>query len=415
MTAADRAPASGSGMRILYVTNGFPYPLTSGYLRHYFLIRELSRRHAVSLLSIVGADFRQEHASALAPFTSAILTFASTARSRSLRRKAVARLRTLVLGRGTDDAVRQLVAAARALHREAPFDLLLVSGKRTYPVVPALAGIPVVADLCDATSSRIRGSLRYAHRLQRPLLWLDYAAVRRAERSLMAEADALLFASARDLQELLGSGAAATAGEPRATVVPNGVDLAYWVRGSPELGRDAIVFTGAMDYPPNEDAALFLVETILPLVWAREPRAQLWIVGRDPTRRLLAAGGRVGVTVTGFVDDVRPYLERAAVFAAPLRFGAGIQNKVLEAMAMEVPVVASPIAADGLRTEDGRDPPVAIGRTAEELAGLLAARLAAVRGDPTPDRTARAFVEAHFDWARSAGRLERVLQTVARG
>src|SRR5206468_215326 len=141
----------------------------------------------------------------------------------------------------------------------------------------------------------------------------------------------------------------------------------------------------AMEYPPNTDAALYLIEEILPLVQRTVPAAQALIVGRDPPARLRSAGQRPGVTVTGFVDDVRPYLERATVFAAPLRFGAGIQNKVLEAMAMEVPVVASPLAADGLRTEDGAQPPLDVARTTEEFADRIARRLLEAQRDPAPD------------------------------
>jgi glycosyltransferase involved in cell wall biosynthesis len=119
------------------------------------------------------------------------------------------------------------------------------------------------------------------------------------------------------------------------------------------------------------------------------------------------------VTVTGFVDDVRPYLEDATVFAAPLRFGAGIQNKVLEALAMEIPVVASPLAADGLRTAEGHTPPAQIAQSTPAFADLIIRRLNGRDADPAPDATARRYVEAHFVWRRSGEKLERVLQSVA--
>jgi glycosyltransferase involved in cell wall biosynthesis len=136
-------------------------------------------------------------------------------------------------------------------------------------------------------------------------------------------------------------------------------------------------------------------------------------VGRDPKPRLAAAGAQPGVQVTGFVDDVRPFLERAAVFAAPLLFGAGIQNKLLEAMAMAVPVVASPLAADGLRTGDGGMPPLQTADDAAAFAAALAARLAAAQRDPTPDFAARQYVEEHFRWETNAAALEQVLHRVA--
>ena len=224
---------------------------------------------------------------------------------------------------------------------------------------------------------------------------------------LIGNAAHLLFASVRDRDALVGRSS-------RATVVPNGVDTGFWRRVAPERGANTIAFTGAMDYPPNTDAALYLAETILPLVQRTIPDARALIVGRDPPPRLERAGQLPGVTVTGFVDDVRPYLEQATVFAAPLRFGAGIQNKVLEALAMELPVVASPLAADGLRTEDGQTPPAQVAGSAQEFADLIVRALHERASDPAPDTAARRYVETHFVWRRSGEKLDQVLGSVAK-
>jgi glycosyltransferase involved in cell wall biosynthesis len=169
-----------------------------------------------------------------------------------------------------------------------------------------------------------------------------------------------------------------------------------------------------MDYPPNSDAAVQLATTILPLVQREAPEAEVLLVGRDPTPDVQALADLPGVTVTGFVDDVRPYLERAAVFAAPIRFGAGIQNKVLEAMAMEVPVVASPLAADGLRTVDGRTPPIDVAATPSQFAAAILRHHRAAGTSP-PDAALRAYVAAEFDWARQAARVAHLLEDAAAG
>ncbi|MDQ5851408.1 MAG: hypothetical protein M3380_04910, partial [Chloroflexota bacterium] len=138
-------------MRIMYLTNGFPYPLTSGYLRHYFLIRELSQRHAVTLLSITGASFTKEHTAALAPFTERVLTFPLEPKSASFKRNAIRRIHSLI---GGDEAVRRMRATVERLLREQHFDLMLFSGKRTFPAIEHLPTLPLVADMCDATSIR---------------------------------------------------------------------------------------------------------------------------------------------------------------------------------------------------------------------------------------------------------------------
>jgi sugar transferase (PEP-CTERM/EpsH1 system associated) len=140
----------------------------------------------------------------------------------------------------------------------------------------------------------------------------------------------------------------------------NGVDVAYFAPthgfANPYSGaEEAIVFTGAMDYWPNIDAATWFVHDILPSVLAARPRARFYIVGMRPTPTIQALAQKPQVVVTGAVPDIRPYLHHASVVVAPLRVARGIQNKVLEAMAMARPVVVSAGAAEGLSGEPGVD------------------------------------------------------------
>jgi len=398
-------------MRILYVTADLPWPLTSGYLRHYHFIRALSERHAVTLLSMVGPDHEPSDVAALEPYLESIVTEPSARGRRSFAVKVADRLR--MLAAGGDLAASRLGLSGARLAETNPFDALLLSGKRTMPVLDALPAIPLVADLCDATSSRIRREMRHADPARQGALAVEYVEVRRVERSLMRRSRHALFASARDREAVVGRSPTAGVGLAPASVVPNGVDLAYWHRQGRALGLDEIVLTGAMDYPPNVDAAVHLVTEILPRVQAAYPSARVTIVGRDPAPSVSALADRPGVTVTGFVEDVRPFLERAAVFAAPIRFGAGIQNKVLEALAMEVPVVASPLAAEGLRTERGDVPPIDIAADPASFAERIVERLRGAADGAVADERARAYVSEHFDWGRNAAKLEAILIDVA--
>ncbi len=390
-------------MRVLYLTNGFPFPLTSGYLRHYHLIRELAAWHRITLLSVVGPSFRAEHVEALRPYTERVLTFRSSGRGRSRAGKALAWGRATLLGQSPERAMR---AAIRQLLAEERFDAVLFSGKETLAAIDGLRTPPVVADFTDAASLRLRGQIAVSGGLRRLALYGKLIRVQRLERRILSRAAHGLFASARDRDALVGGP------HPAMTVVPNGVDTAYWQRRAPVLGQRTLVLTGAMNYAPNVDAALYLIRDILPLVQRELPDARALIVGHSPRPALVAEGQRPGVTVTGFVDDVRPYLEQATVFVAPLRFGAGIQNKLLEALAMELPVIASPLAAQGLCTEDGAQPPLRVASTPAEFAAAICAELRARADDPTPDAGARRFVTAHFDWRVSAQRVHEVLQKV---
>ena len=391
-------------MRILYLTSGFPWPLTSGYLRHYFLIRELARQHEITLVSLVNRRFRPEYIDALAPLTRNVFTFPAD----PAKRAAGSLIRGLRMFVGGEHAAREMQRAVRRLVRDREFDLAIFSGKHTLPALRSLRGLPLIADICDAASVRYRGAIPYSGLVRRIQCRAAAAYMQRTERRIIRAASHVLFASARDRDALV------PAGSDQATVVPNGVDLEFWNRGTRERGRRAIVFTGAMSYGPNADAAQFLIDQIYPRVRAVVPEAEVWIVGRDPGPALIAAGRHSGVTVTGFVDDVRPWLQRACVFAAPLRFGAGIQNKLLEALAMEVPIVASPLAANGLRADDGELPPLIIAEGPEATAEQLIRLLRAAQQMARPDAAGRHFVAERFDWSASASKLEEVMQSIVR-
>jgi glycosyltransferase involved in cell wall biosynthesis len=168
-----------------------------------------------------------------------------------------------------------------------------------------------------------------------------------------------------------------------------------------------------MSYPPNADAAMFLLETILPRVRRAFPDLEVLIVGRDPSPQLVKTAQHYGdVTVTGTVNDVRPYLERADVFVAALRFASGVQNKVLEAMAMQVPVVTTPVVAAGLLA-DGIEPQLVIGETTEEIADGIIRLLANAEERARLSAEGRRFVEAHCSWSLCAEKLQKLCLAAA--
>jgi hypothetical protein len=181
-------------------------------------------------------------------------------------------------------------------------DVVLFSGKDTFPALQAVGFTPVVIDVCDAASLRIRGQLEVAGAAHRPALGVRLAEVRRVERGLAKATRHLLFASERDRAAVLGAGKGGR-------VVPNAVDLDYWTRSAPAgpVGSaPRIVLTGVMDYPPNHDAAMRLAERIVPRVRQEVPEAELVIAGRDPGPDLRAAGdARPWMTVTGALPDLR--------------------------------------------------------------------------------------------------------------
>lgn len=194
-------------------------------------------------------------------------------------------------------------------------------------------------------------------------------------------------------------------------VLRNGVDVEHFVsRGDAAREPHSVVFTGVMDYEPNVDAVTWFVAESWPKVRARFPDARLYVVGSKPNAAILALHDRDGVTVTGRVPETPPWFDRASVAIAPLRLARGVQNKVLEAMSMGLPVVCTPSAAQGLGPVDG-----SMLRVAADAAAI-ADEVLALFADPARARTigaaAARFVREHFRWETQFAELDRVLERV---
>ncbi len=390
--------------RVSYVTAGFPFPLSSGYLRHHHLIRALAPDHAVRLRSLVGRRFDEAAVTGVVDVVEDVRTFREPLAPMPVRE--VRRLRP------DERADVAALCAAVAADVEDGVDAVVLSGKETVAVLSAVGGrVPVVVDLCDATSARVTQEMRTAGPVRTAGLALRRRALRRAERRLVLGGDVLMTASQRD-RDLLGEeGAPARIGD--ALVVPNGIDLGYWRRSGSRLG-DEVVFCGNLGYRPNADAALHLVEDVMPGVWEQVPEATVSIVGVGAPEGLARRLARPRVMLVGAVADVRPHLERAAVVAAPLRVATGIQNKLLEALAMEIPVVTSTVAAAGL----GAGAPVVVADDPRAAVVAIVDRLRAVAaGHDRSDTAARAWVGVRFNWSTSgrmlAAALDGALRTAA--
>jgi sugar transferase (PEP-CTERM/EpsH1 system associated) len=197
-------------------------------------------------------------------------------------------------------------------------------------------------------------------------------------------------------------------------VVPTGVDTEYFTPAdpaSPPNGR-SIVFTGSMDWLPNEDAMVFFCREMLPLIRREEPDVTLSIVGRTPTPAVRALAGEHGVIVTGRVDDVRPYVREAAVYVVPLRIGGGTRLKIFEAMAMGKAVVSTGVGAEGLPVAHGEH--VLLADEPQTFSRAVVRLLRDVGRRRQLEDAARALVLERYDWSAVAGELEDALLRFAR-
>ena len=283
--------------------------------------------------------------------------------------------------------------------------------------------IPVVWDSVDCISHLFaQASQRSQSVFGKWVTRFDLGRTRRYEGWLVSQFDRVLVTSTVDktaLDELANSAQATVAGglsvppsvQPRISVLPNGVDLNYF-KPNDSVARDpaTLVVTGKMSYHANITMTINLVHKIMPLVWRQQPNVKVSIVGKDPGREIQALSAHPAVSVTGTVEDMRPYLWSATLAVAPVTYGAGIQNKVLEAMACAAPVVASSQAVSALDVVPDRDLLVAEG--AQAFAGAILGLLAIPQRGQELGAAGRRFVETHHNWDQIAARLEGIYHEV---
>jgi glycosyltransferase involved in cell wall biosynthesis len=243
--------------------------------------------------------------------------------------------------------------------------------------------------------------------VHRTLLEVEAWKVKRAERRACASADLVVAVSEEDrarLQRL--------APRSRCVAIPTGVDVSYFQPAGRAEVPQRLVFTGSMDWYPNEDAILYFADAILPRITAQMPNVTLAVVGRNPSARLREAVSRAGVIVTGTVDDVRPYIDEAALYIVPLRAGGGTRLKIFEALAMGKAVVSTSVGAEGLAVTPGRD--IAIADQPETFASTV---LALLRDDATRaalGHAGRQLVQRRYSWEQVSGEFEQFCQSAAR-
>ncbi|MBB3223809.1 TIGR03087 family PEP-CTERM/XrtA system glycosyltransferase [Pseudoduganella umbonata] len=394
---------------LLLLVHRIPYPPNKGdKIRSWHLLRHLAARYRVHLATFVDdpddwqyvANVRQLCASShFAPLNP------TRARLRSLR--ALLANRALSLDYYSDRSTRTWVQRTM---RDAGIERVVVFSSPMAQYMHDVPGVRRVVDLCDVDSEKWRA---YADKKSWPAsLLYGYEANRllRYEREVAANSDAALFVSAPEaaLFRTLAPESASRIGW-----FGNGVDTVYFspdaVHANPyPSGENALVFCGAMDYWPNVDAVQWFAHEVLPLLRARMPHTSFFIVGARPAPEVQALANLPGVTVTGTVPDVRPYVAHAALSVAPLRVARGIQNKVLEAMSMGKAVVVSPQALEGIDAAAGSE--VLLAEHATDVANTIVAALSDGVLRAALGRAARARIEASYGWDARLAPLDALLE-----
>lgn len=398
--------------RLLFLAHRIPYPPDKGEkIRAWHMLEHLARDWTVDLGCLVDDPADARHLSVLHDCCAEVHAAPVTRNGRIARTLLGTRPgQPLSLAWFREPSLARWVRAGLETRR---YDAVMVYSSAMAAYIPPRPDGPLqILDMVDVDSEKWRA---YAATTEGPkrLVWAREARTLLAfERRAAAQFDRTLLVSAQEAQTF-----ATLAPEVASRIdwLENGVDVA---RFSPqndwpnpfEARSPAIVFTGTMDYRPNIEAVNFFAKEVMPRLALLAPSPHLHIVGANPSPAVQALAELPRVHVTGSVPDTRPYLAHAAVAVAPLRIARGIQNKVLEAMAMARPVVASPEAYEGVHAVAGRDLLVADGAEA-----MTAAIMQVLAGEmPGLGTAARAAILARHDWKATLMRLDGILATASR-
>jgi len=413
-------------MRILFLTPQLPYPPHQGTaLRNYNLIANLAVHHEIHLLSFVCSQDDMVRKTPLHRHCERIETVLIPNRS------PWKRFFSLFLSPLPDMALRlpsaEFVAKLRTCLERERFDVVQIEG---IEMAQAWLGWKLdherqtskypISIFDDHNAEYVLQKRAFETDIRHPTRWvaafyslIQWKKLSRYESMICRLADGVVAVSETDrraLQHLVPG--------LEVTVVPNGVDTEFYtdrlsITGSHfVMGPHSLVFTGKMDFRPNVDAVLWFYREVLPLVRREAPDVHFYIVGQSPHRRLLRLSGDPAVTITGYVDDVRPYIAGASVYVVPLRIGGGTRLKVLEAMAMGKAIVSTSLGCEGFEgLVSGRQ--LLIADTPQGFARRVLELLDDAPRRERLGRAARRFVEERYDWRIIVPRLEQLYELQA--
>ena len=385
-------------MHLLVILPRVPYPLEKGdKLRAYHQIRCLSERHTITLVALSDGKVHPQAEAHLQQYCRELYIVPLPVVLRLWNM-----LRAFLAGWPLQVGYFYSISAHRLIHRLADtgkYDRVYCQLLRTGLYAKDLS-VKSVMDYQDTFSAGMRRRKEKAPWYFRPFFDFEYRRLRRFEEvsfnwfgghTLISEPDRELFPHTE---------------KERIAIVGNGVEFGYFSPMDRPLQAE-VLFTGNMGYPPNIDAAVFLAGEIMPLVREGIPDARLVLAGASPHLRVRSLSGPL-TRVTGWVDDMREWYAASSVFVAPMRMGTGLQNKLLEAMAMQLPCITTPLANDALGAAPGIE--ILTGRDAKEIAEGIIRLLQDESLSASIGKGGNDFVRKHYNWEMATRKLERLLQ-----
>jgi polysaccharide biosynthesis protein PslH len=391
-------------MRILFVT---AHPPSHIRVRGYGFLKHLQLGHEITIATQCASEQEQANVGNLRAQGFNVETVWEAKWQEALR-SGMSLFSRLPLQVAYARSVR-FAQMVQRLCSEITFDVVHVEHLRGIASLQSLSqGCPLVWDAVDCISLLCEQTMKAGPSLPvRAVASLEYRRTQRYEASQLGRLRHVVVTSERDRQAMFrlleGANGRKEGQNVGIEVLPNGVDLEYFRPGNWLGSPRNIVFLGKMSYHANVAAALYLGRQIMPIIWRQQPETTLTIVGSNPPKAVRGLEIDSRVKVTGYVDDVRPFVQRSAVMLCPMTYSVGIQNKVLEAMAMSTPVVVTAQAAASLQAIPGRD--VLVAHSTQEFAELALKVMHDEAWGAALSRSGRQYVEQYHDWSVVSERL----------
>ena len=396
-------------MRILWVkAGGLVPPDVGGKIRSYNILKELASKHSVSFFTFYQQHENDEHAALSRLFHRSVAVPLNIPPAQSLGdyfNFACAQFSSwpYSVWKYCRPEVRNELGKLVASET---YDILVCDFLLPAAIVPCELNIPKVIFTHNVEAIIWKRHFELAaNPLWRLVSWREYQAMDRFEKTKLQKADRVFAVSEADRDVFCTYVPPA-----KVDVIPTGVDVEFF-QPSPldQIEEDHLVFTGSMDWLPNEEGLLFFVDEILPLIRQTRPGVKLTIIGRKPSARLKALAQKdSAIEVTGRVEDIRPYVARGAVYIVPLRVGSGTRLKIFEAMAMGKAIVSTTVGAEGLPVTDGAN--ILLEDSPRNFADAVLNLLGDRERRNKIGREARRLVEEKYSWRAVAAEFERAMQ-----
>lgn len=388
-------------MKLLILLPRIPYPLEKGdKLRAFHQLRVLAKNHEITLVAIGNKHKITEKAKAeLSPYCKDIRFFNQSVISRYWQT-----LRFFLVGKPLQSGYFYSCSARSFITqkiKEQAIDHIYCQLFRTAEMVKD-TNIPKTIDYQDAFSASMKKRMKAASGIKKLLLSIEYRRVKHYEKKIYSwfNGHTIISESDRELMQM-----------NNLQIVRNGVDTGFFKADNNRQSKVELIFTGNMSYLPNVHTAMYLVNEVMPLIRKERPDARLMLAGAAPDRRVSQLASE-NVIVTGWMDDIRDAYNEASVFIAPMQIGTGLQNKILEAMAMELPCITSESAWKPINATPKTD--ILIARTAEEYTQMALELLKNEEKRTAMGKSARAFVVREFNWDACTQKLEAVINHESR-